>query len=1140
MTYNKVNNIIGWAIFGIATIVYLLSMAPTASFWDCGEFIACANELQVPHPPGAPFFLILGRFFAMFASGPESVAYMVNLVSVFAGSFCVLFVFWTTTYLAKKLLAPTEDNPQGQSLIAIMFAGAVGGLVCTFADSLWFNAVEAEVYALSSFFTAIVVWLMFKWEARADEPDNMKWLVLIAFVMGMSIGAHLLNLLTVPALAFIYYFRKYEFSWAGAIATFALSVGILGFIQYGVIQMSVEIAWGFEKMLTGVEELSSGVAANRSGMGLPLGTGVIVFLILTLGGLTLLTVVTQSEKLYNRFFKLFKNIPVLKFLSNIKSRVILNTIAWSLVMIVIGYSSYSMIVIRAGAGTPINENDPSSVASMLSYLKREQYGDRPLIRGVRYNDLSPRNQMLVEERRAFVNLKEPRLLSDGTYTLADGKSLTVKGNKVSGFSATPNDGDNYLGELKDGRKIRIDTKTNQAFRVEDRYLWNGYKQDVDYKDGHVFFPRMHSGQGNHYKGEFGYGAYTKRKGPTDSPFDDKPSIGDDVRFFFDYQIRHMYFRYFMWNFAGREGDIQDQGWESGLEFWRFGDLPAEKANHPGRNHYYLLPLLLGLFGAVYQFLRNPKDATNILLLFFFTGIAIIIYLNQTPYQPRERDYSYAGSFQTFAIWVGLGVIALYDLLQNVMKNVAGYVSGGLAFLLVPMVMGYQNWDDHTRHQRYVAPDSAYNLLNSVEKNGILFTNGDNDTFPLWYIQEVEGIRTDVRVVNLSLLNTDWYIDQMKLQQNESPPLPISAKQIDYLGDRNAIRGWKRGTPVNLEVNLAAILADKEQTLIKDGYEQFAVSPLTWAPSVRGGERSYLLKQDWIILDILVNNARNGWKRPIYFSSTIPPSSYIGLQPFFQVEALANRVVPVDFTKLPSWEDPYSRRQGRFDPDISYDKLMNEFRYRELDNPDLYIDDHIRRTIVGNLVSMIFRTANAFVGLAEYNENQNKAMEAMMGAIDPETAPGQRDSLQAAISANAAVSKDYRKKAEEVLMMCETKITDAARGYDVIYPMFSGMVWQRLNKPEKAKEYYEKVISKAEAWVAYKKAHDEKLEDYDRVVSTAQYVIGQGRTMKAYDLAARAAAIMFYETKDPQYQQMEQQFRGLVGTEGTPTPAPGGQ
>ncbi|MEM0999749.1 MAG: DUF2723 domain-containing protein [Bacteroidota bacterium] len=1116
MTYKTLNNIGGWLAFGFSLIVYIFSMAPTASFWDCGEFIACANELEVPHPPGAPFFLLTGRFFALFAPDVESVAYMVNLVSALSSAFCVMFIFWTVTYLAKKMVAPNEENPQGQTLISILLAGLVGAATCTFADSFWFNAVEAEVYAMSSFFTAAVVWLMFKWEARADEPDNLKWIVLIAFVMGISIGVHLLNLLTVPALAFIYYFKKFDFKWQGAAITFGISVFILAFIQYGVIQQSVEIAWGLEKWLTGTEEMTTGLASNRGGAGLPFGTGVTIFLVLVLGSLVAVTWITQSDKLSQRILTEKRQ----------NARVVINAVAWSIVMIIIGYSSYAMILFRANAGTPINENDPSSVASILSYLKREQYGDRPLFRGVRYNDLGGTNQILIQERRAFVNLNEPRNLPDGNYTLEDGKTLIVQGNKAQNFAATANADGAYEGTVKkDGRIVRVDMETKAVTRVEDRYVWNGYKQDVDYKRGKVLFPRMHSGQANHYAGDYGYSAYTTRKGASQSPLDDKPSRGDDLRFFFDYQIRHMYLRYFMWNFAGREGDVQDDGWESGFEFGKLSALPDELRDHQGRNHYYLIPLLLGLFGLVYQFLRTRKDAVSILLLFFFTGIAIIIYLNQTPYQPRERDYSYAGSFQTFAMWVGLGVIGLYDLMRDLLKNFSGYAAGALG-LIAPILMGTQNWDDHSRFRRYVAPDSAYNLLNSCEKNGILFTNGDNDTFPLWYIQEVEGVRTDVRVVNLSLLNTDWYIDQMKRQQNESPPLPISAKQIDYLGDKNAIRGWPRGTEVTLDVNPTAVLANGT---VQDKHRNLVVSPMKWAPSVRGGERSYLLKQDWLILDIMRNNARSGWKRPIYFSSTIPPSSYIGLQPFFQVEGLANRVVPVDFSQLPKIEDPYGR-SGRLDPEISLERLRS-FRYTGLNDPDLYLDDHIRRTIVGNLASMIFRCANSFVAHAEYFEGENKVLNTLLMGAD--TTGMQRDSLQRLVDRNSQMIAEYRKQGEEVLVLYEEKIHDNVRGNDVVVPMFNGMVWQRLGRNEKAVEYYSKVLTKAEEWVRYRQEREVKLRDYDRVVSTAGYIIGQARNMQDFALAARAAELVFQDTGDPQYQTMAEQFRSMAPAEITP-------
>lgn len=1118
MTYKTFNNIGGWAAFGFSLVVYLLSVAPTASFWDCGEFIACANELQVPHPPGAPFFLILGRLFAMFAPDVETVAYMINLISVLSSAFCVMFIFWTVTYLAKKMVAPNDDNPKGQTLVAILMAGLVAALTTTFADSFWFNAVEAEVYAMSSFFTAAVVWLMFKWEAHADEKDHLKWIVLIALVMGISIGVHLLNLLTVPALAFIYYFKKHKFSWKGAIITFGISVFALVFILYGVIQYSVEFAWWLEKFLSGTEEMGSGTTAtNRTGLGLPFGTGVAIFLTLVLGAITAVTAITQSDKWSARFFSPEQQ----------TRRVVTNTIAWSMVMILIGYSSYTMILLRAQAGTSINENDPSSVSAMLSYLKREQYGDRPLFTGVRYNDLSPQNQVLKEERRAFVNLNEPRALPDGSYTLDDGKALNISGNQAQNFAGEGNaeDGKVFEGKLKDGRKIAVDLTTKAVTRIDDRYVWNGYKQDVEYKKGSVFFPRMHSGQGGHYNGEYGYGAYTKRKGPSDSPFDDKPTTADDMRFFFDYQIRHMYLRYFMWNFAGREGDVQDEGWESGFEFAKLAALPAEIKDHQGKNHYYLLPLLLGLFGLVYQFLKTRMDAVSILLLFFFTGFAIIIYLNQSPYQPRERDYSYAGSFQTFAMWVGLGVIGLYDLLRNALKGVSGWTAGVLGLVMAPLLMGTQNWDDHSRFIRYVAPDSAYNLLNSCDKNAILFTNGDNDTFPLWYIQEVEGVRTDVRVVNLSLLNTDWYIDQMKKQQNESPPLPISAKQIDYLGDKNAIRGWPRGQEVTLEVGKCVL----DNGSVLPEFANLVLNPMKWAPSVRGSQnRTYLLKQDWLILDIMVNNARNCWERPIYFSSTIPPSSYIGLQPFFQVEALANRVVPCDFSSLPKIEDPYGR-QGRIHPEISLEKLKN-FRYTGLDNPDLYLDDHIRRTIVGNLASMIFRTANSFVGTAEAWENENRVLNALLAS---DTTGANRDSIQTIINTNTTRAADYRKKGEEVLVLYEEKIHDNVRGNDVVVPMFNGMVWQRLDRKDKARENYEKVLAKAEQWVNYRLERDTKLRDYDRIVGTASYIIGQARNMQDFDLAARAADIVYLDSGDPQYQQMSEQFRTLAPKEVIP-------
>ena len=456
-------------------------------------------------------------------------------------------------------------------------------------------------------------------------------------------------------------------------------------------------------------------------------------------------------------------------------------------------------------------------------------------------------------------------------------------------------------------------------------------------------------------------------------------------------------------------------------------------------------------------------------------------------------------------------------------------------MIIPVIMGYQNWDDHSRALRYVAPDSAYNLLNSCEKNGIIFTNGDNDTFPLWYVQEVEGVRTDVRVVNLSLLNTDWYIDQMKRQMNESPPLPISAKQTEYIGDKNAFRAWQSGSVVKLPVDKAAVLANGT---VKPEYADIITSPMEWTVGHRGGQRNpYLLKQDWIILDIILNNAKNGWERPIYFSSTIPPSSYMRLQPYFQVEGLANRVTPVDFTKLCKRSDPYGR-QGRVDADISYEKLMNVFKYRELDNDNLYIDDHIRRTIVGNMVSMIFRTANAFVDDRDCLQNEIRVMQAMKAGVDSTDAAA-ADSLAKEIAAAQAKLPQLEQKAKDILNMCETRISDVARGHDVIYPMFAATVWERLGNQEKMVAYFTKVKDKAKEWIEYRSERKTKLKDHDRIVGALDFMMRKAQEMKKYDLAAESAELLFMDTNDPKYEQIAKQLRVLGGQEGTPPPPTGG-
>lgn len=1172
MSYNKINNITGWVVFGIALIVYMMTMAPTASFWDCGEFIACANELQVPHPPGAPFYLILGRLFAMLAMGNEaSVAYWVNMLSAMAGAFTVLFTFWTVTHLAKKLVTDGKELllEKGQ-LIAVMGAGVVGGLTVCFADSIWFNSVEAEVYALSSFFTAVVVWLMFKWEARADDPGHLRWIILIAFVMGISIGAHLLNLLTIPALAFIYYFRKYEFSWTGVLMTFVAGVGILGFVQYIVIQQSVDAAWNFEQFFVGIEELNASGKLELSGLGLPFGSGVIIFILMTAFGLIGGIYLSQDRKidqilqapLWKKALFVLVTLDLLILLYAVISSVSgtgalvviagiaaliivplstrglegigpllkrfqvgFNTMILSITVIVIGYSSYTMIPIRANAGTPINENDPSDMASLLSYLKREQYGDSPLFRGVRYNNLNQYEAKYV--RKKFISLSDPRPLGDGTYKLSDGKSLTVKGGKVDGGAVPAGEDEFYSASLDDGRQVQIRRSDNKAYRLENRYLWDGYKQDIEYKSRYkVFFPRMWSG--SHYKGvgQHSYINYVKRKGATDQPYDDKPTQAEDIKFFWDYQVRHMYLRYFMWNFAGRESDTQNDGIESGLEFGKISAMPDDIKNHPGKNHYFYLPLLLGIFGMVFQFTRNRKDAFSILLLFFFTGFAILLYLNQTPNQPRERDYSYAGSFQTFAMWVGLGVMGLYFLLDQVLKGTqAAVVAGSLCLAGAPLIMVWNNWDDHDRSARYVSPDSAHNLLMSCKKDAILFTNGDNDTFPLWYVQEVEGIRTDVRVVNLSLLNTDWYIDQMKMQQNESPPLPIRISQRDYVGDRNAFRSYPKKDTVFLKANPDALV---KNGVIDASEKSIVVNPMPWALVARGpGRSSYLLKQDWMILEIMVNNANAGWPRPIYFSSTIPPASYLNMMDWFSVEGLAYRVIPVKRPKRTG--DPFN--QGWVDKERCYSLVMDTFRYRGLDNPDLYLDDHIRRTIIGNLRSTMFRTANAFVEDALQLENQVKRHELDLQALDgQEGEEAKRDSLQGLINAKKPLIAEDRRKAKEVLLKTEEAIHDNIVDKDPIFKMFAANAFAQLGENAKAKEYFRKIMTKVDETLTYYAEIEQTYSQEQRYLNTLPFVLGKLQEMQAWGEAADCAQMLARHSGDPSYNRVAEQLRARAGAE----------
>jgi hypothetical protein len=892
--YKLVNNVLGWVVFLIAAMTYLLTIEPTTSLWDCGEFITSAYGLEVGHPPGAPFFMILARFFALFAPSPSEAALMVNSMSALASAFTILFLFWTITHLAKKIMVKGEEISKG-NLIAIMGAGAVGALAYTFSDTFWFSAVEGEVYALSSLFTAVVFWAMLKWEDVAHEKYANRWIILIAYLMGLSIGVHLLNLLAIPAIVFIYYFKKYEPTRNGVIAAAAVALVSLGVIMYGVIPGVVKVASWFELLFV-------------NSFGLPYKTGVmfyaVVLIALVVWGLNY----TVKKKM-----------------------VLWNTILTAFTVIVIGYSSFAMIVIRSSANPPMDENNPDDVFSLLSYLNREQYGDRPLVYG-EYYTAPPID--LVETKPNYIQ-------KDGKYVVASRK---------------------------------------QKYKFDSRF--------------ETFFPRMYSSKDGHVRAYEMWGGVEKtnpiRMG--DEVFY-KPSFGSNLQFFLNYQVGHMYWRYFMWNFVGRQNDVQGHGgilngnWISGIDFidrMKVGNqerLYPEMKNKKSRNTYFFLPLLLGLIGLIFQLKSGKKgkqDFWVVMLLFVLTGLAIVVYLNQYPYQPRERDYAYAGSFYAFAIWIGFGVLGLYRLLKDKMPEVitAGLVTG-LCLVAVPGLMAQQNWDDHDRSGRYATLAYAKNYLNSCEPNAILFTYGDNDTFPLWYAQEVEGIRRDIRIVNLSLLAGDWYIDQMRRKAYDSAPLKMSVPQDRVeIGVREQIPVVERfKDPQKLSDMIAVVASNSPKSKVEmasgkklDFFPGRNVYiPVDSATVVNNGtvqredadklvdrlqwkiNRGYLYKNDLMVYDII---ASNNWERPVYFSVGMGVASFLGLEKYFQLDGAAYRLVPIE-TKTDGLEI------GHINTNVLYDKFMNKFEFGGIKDPDVYIDQfHIMTTSIMSFRSNYGRLASA--------------------------------------------------------------------------------------------------------------------------------------------------------------------------------------
>ncbi len=995
--YRLVDNIFGWVAFVIAAFVYCSTIEPTASFWDCPEFITTAYKQEIGHPPGAPFFMLLGNFFTHFASDATQVAKMVNTMSALLSAVCILFLFWTITHLARKLIISDWKEMTTSKLIAIEASGMVGALIYTFSDTFWFSAVEGEVYAFSSAFTAVVFWLILKWEDHADEPHSDRWLVLIAYMTGLSIGVHLLNLLCIPAIVLVYYYKKVPHAnLKGSLLALILSFAVVVAVLYGVVPGIITVGGWFElffvnvlgcpfntgeivyiiclvaAVIWGIYETDNATDKNvkRQNIAFILGfgmlgipfygygwsaviCGVIVMAILwfILGYKRKQEVATGVDETTGITKKKMQLLPLV-------SARIKNTALLCMLMLMIGYSSYALIVIRSSANPPMDQNSPEDIFTLGSYLSRDQYGDRPLFYGQAYT-----SQVALQ---------------------------------VEGDMCKP--------EMKEGAPV-YQRKEKATADEKDSYFIVSHKNKYQYAQN-MFFPRMYDAA--HAQ------AYEDWMGGVDGtevPYDrcgenimvKVPSQVDNIRFFLSYQCNFMYWRYFMWNFAGRQNDIQGNGepehgnWITGFSFIDdslYGDqskLPDDLKNNKGHNVFYCMPLILGLIGLFWQawytrkrkVIKNGKEVEEILpigiqqfwvvfFLFFMTGLAIVIYLNQTPMQPRERDYAYAGSFYAYAIWCGLGVLAIIDLLKKKAKLSGTAISAIVAVitLLVPIQMASQTWDDHDRSNRYTCRDFGQNYLMSLQEKGnpIIFTNGDNDTFPLWYNQEVEGVGTDARVCNLSYLQTDWYIDQMKRPAYNSPSVPITWPRLDFcsgtneyvtvepgakqqilefykqnpeaakkqFGDepfelKNVLKYWVRSKNPDLHIiptDTLYVTIDKEA--VKKSGMMMASDTIPDKMVISLAGKTALYKGDLMMLEMI---AQCNWVRPIYVALTVGEDNYMNLGDNFVQEGLVNRITPFTTNK------PGAKN---FDTEKAYHNIMTRFKFGNLKQKGLYIDETTMR------------------------------------------------------------------------------------------------------------------------------------------------------------------------------------------------------
>ncbi|MBS1774157.1 MAG: DUF2723 domain-containing protein [Bacteroidetes bacterium] len=896
MNYRKVNNLTGWITGLIATIVYLTTMEPTVSFWDCGEFLSCAYKIEVGHSPGAPLFMMIQRMFALLAGGNAAkAAYFMNAWSAIASGLTILFLFWTITHFAKRLMGAKDMEPTGMQTTLIMGAGLVGALAYTFSDTFWFSAVEAEVYATSSFFTALVVWAILKWEHIADTKYADRWIVFIAYMIGLSVGIHLLCLLTIPAMTMVYYFKRYQASVQGTIIAFLVGCVLLGLVQYGVLQGLPILASGFDLMFV-------------NSMDMPFDSGAIVSMLLLVGVLVWLLMYAKKKNWY------LVHISVLSF-----------------TFIVIGFTSYLAPLIRSRADVPIDMTNPDNAISLTSYLQREQFGSAPLLFGP-YFDTRPID-------------------------------AEVKGKQ-------------YARSTKGGK---------------DTYEEVGKKLDYVYEPGSKhFFPRIWDGNDpqhvQYYRDVLGLAP------------DETPTTADNFKFFFSYHLNWMWWRYLMWNYSGRQNDLQGMSigntksgnWITGIPFvdksiLGLGDLSKQpdgyvkNSDDPNNikysganNKLYMLPFILGVLGMIYQFNRNKKDGIVTLVLFFFTGIAIAIFLNMPPLQPRERDYAFAGSTYAFAIWIGLGVLMVNEWLQKAIKGAPGaYATIALCLVAVPTLMAKEEWDDHDRSNKTLANASAYNALVSLAPNAILFTFGDNDTYPLWYLQEIEHVRPDVRIINTSLLGIDWYIDQLNMKINDADAVPMIWKHDDFIGDHHNVVQYyaSPNVPQDKYINLVDICkfmisSDPQNKLQTQGGDMDNYYPTKnfYVPSlskeelvkrglIKASDTAFIVtdmkfnfpkttayKDDIATLNIVAAIAQEGWQRPIYFNGGLPGDNYQGMDDYMRMEGIMYRLMPFKM------DDAHKSKQGDMgsvDLDKSYDLFMNKYKWGNAERNDVYYDEKNR-------------------------------------------------------------------------------------------------------------------------------------------------------------------------------------------------------